>query len=121
MRNLLLAVVACFVLFFASDAEADNNLRLRSLQSRLSVVSGRNNVQAVRQAQFIQNQQLAALNALNVHNQLAQLRVIQQQQFVQPLVVQPQAVFAPPVVLQSTLHPQFIRSNASFSRIRSCR
>lgn len=153
----LAVLVALMLLWTGSVATANDGFlnaqvhgRVQALNARVQAVQLQQQAKLARQVQFLQQQQLVAANAVNVHSQLAQLRALQQAQafdalhlnqlglyqqsaLVAPVVAAPvvqQHVVAQPVVQKVIQQPvvvkqQVVRQNfcapQRVLRFRSCR
>jgi hypothetical protein len=150
MKTLIVLVVA--LLSWTNSAMAadfgfqKNGLhsRVQQLDAQVQAIQLQQRAKLARQVQFLQQQQLVAANAVNVHAQLGQLRALQQAQalqalhlndiygqhqliapFIQPYVVK-QHVVQQPVVVQEVVQqkivvPQQVFGSQRIVRCRSCR
>jgi hypothetical protein len=88
MKTIIAALVAIALLWTGNVATAQTlgfsgsnvHSRVQALDARVQAIQLQQQAKLARQVQFIQQQQLVAANAVNVHSQLAQLRALQQAQ-----------------------------------------
>lgn len=86
--------------------------RADQLSARVQAAQLQQKAKLARQVQFLQQQQLVAANAVNVHAQLGQLRALQQAQALQALhlnqIYSAQPLVAAPVVVDQHIQQQAV-------------